>query len=565
MSVGDKEKVLRASIDATDARAVFSLTQSGDILSCTQTYIRPIFGFDQADLIGKNVSMLLFNRDSLTLLPNRNSDDDVDGAFWNLSTTTATTTSSSSSSSSSSGDDLNWKRGGTMLMRHKDGSVLDVDVGVYPFFCEGDKRQRISLTVRRVQADVVLNASDSDGSTGLMARELKRRTAVADQGFSFGAPKKHSAEQRRAAKKEEPMSSDNGSSFSRSPGSTLMTSSSPPLSSTSSGSPSLTLSNGGLSSSSRQFTAESGFVLERRIGRGSYGVVKTAVHIESGEQVAVKILHKDLMKDKEANRTRKEVTIMRQVRHPHITRLIGTYDIGTRLYIVMEYNRGGELAAYIKSFGGGHFPPAEARRLFTQLATCLHYCHSNNIVHRDLSTKNILLDADKNAKLIDFGLSTIVVPGNLRSTFCGTPKFASPEMILGTNYFGPSVDVWSCGVVLYRMLTSKFPFNTVIDIINARCDLDVGQLSSDARDLLSRIFQLKSSERISIADVVAHPYIDADLVRSITATASTLVPPPVILPTAFDDSSSDSLPADNCRKRIITPPSSPISKKQRES
>ena len=94
----------------------------------------------------------------------------------------------------------------------------------------------------------------------------------------------------------------------------------------------------------------------------------------------------------------------------------------------------------------------------------VHFCHSNSIIHRDIKDKNILLDENSNVKLIDFGLSNFT-DGSLRNrTFCGTPAYSAPEMVLGTKYKGPEVDIWSLGVVLYFMVSGELPFNAIADI-----------------------------------------------------------------------------------------------------
>ena len=94
----------------------------------------------------------------------------------------------------------------------------------------------------------------------------------------------------------------------------------------------------------------------------------------------------------------------------------------------------------------------------------VEFCHLNNVIHRDLKDKNILLDASQQIKLIDFGLSNFT-DGSLRNrTYCGTPAYSAPEMVLGTQYKGFEVDVWSLGVVLYSMVSGTLPFESISDI-----------------------------------------------------------------------------------------------------
>jgi serine/threonine protein kinase len=143
----------------------------------------------------------------------------------------------------------------------------------------------------------------------------------------------------------------------------------------------------------------------------------------------VKILDKGLMDAAQLQRLRLEIDIMRLLSHPGIVQLREVVDDADVLYLVMEYVDGGELQSYITK--RGRLEEAEARRIFRQVVTAVAYCHARNVIHRDIKHKNILLDRNCNAKLIDFGLSNFsaVDEGGLRSTFCGTPAYAAPEMV----------------------------------------------------------------------------------------------------------------------------------------
>ena len=123
-----------------------------------------------------------------------------------------------------------------------------------------------------------------------------------------------------------------------------------------------------------------------------------------------------------------------------------------------------------------------------------------------------LADADMNVKMIDFGLSNYQEDGKMRSTFCGTPAYAAPEMILAQKYAGPEVDVWSLGVVLYAMLSKEFPFKNVADIIHGRFE-NLSTVSPECSDLLSKMFVVDSNERITLAGIRAHPWIVSNYVR----------------------------------------------------
>ena len=114
----------------------------------------------------------------------------------------------------------------------------------------------------------------------------------------------------------------------------------------------------------------------------------------------------------------------------------------------MEYVSGGELFEYIVN--KSRLSERETRKLFQQLISGVDYCHRHGVVHRDLKPENLLLDENKNIRIVDFGLSNITKDGQFLKTSCGSPNYAAPEVIEGRLYAGPEIDIWSCGVILYR-------------------------------------------------------------------------------------------------------------------
>lgn len=128
-----------------------------------------------------------------------------------------------------------------------------------------------------------------------------------------------------------------------------------------------------------------------------------------------------------------------------------------KMVLVMEYAAGGELYDYLSE--RKVLTEHEARRIFRQIATAVFYCHKHKICHRDLKLENILLDQVGNAKIADFGLSNVFDEQRLLNTFCGSPLYASPEIVKGTPYHGPEVDCWSLGVLLYTLVYGAMPFD----------------------------------------------------------------------------------------------------------
>ncbi|MDP2436371.1 MAG: PAS domain S-box protein, partial [archaeon] len=171
-----------------------------------------------------------------------------------------------------------------------------------------------------------------------------------------------------------------------------------------------------------------GYVLGKKIGRGSSGAVRLAFHPDTNQTIAVKIYDRTRRRSTDNSlRIEAEIEALRVLIHPHITKLLDSVITASRMYLLMEYHRGGELGIFLQQFPHGTVPWTVARRIISQLVSAVAYCHSHNIVHRDISLQNIMMDSRLNIKLVDFGLCAHIDHATLRSTFCGTPKFASPE------------------------------------------------------------------------------------------------------------------------------------------
>jgi len=260
--------------------------------------------------------------------------------------------------------------------------------------------------------------------------------------------------------------------------------------------------------SGSNFTGETlgNHILVKSLG-GDNSNVKLAIHKETKQKVAVKTLKKESMTEQELERVQREVDIMRKltkVANPYIIKLLDVIDTPQELHIFLEYISGGELVALILKNQGLTEP--HTHKLFLQILSAIETCHQHNIIHRDIKLQNILLDHNKNIKLIDFGLSNFMEEGVFRMTFCGTPAYASPEILLGTKYTGPEVDVWSLGVVLYAMLTSQFPFTTIGDILKGQFKKPSG-ISEECYDLLKRVLRVEKDDRETLDGVLNHPWI----------------------------------------------------------
>ena len=209
--------------------------------------------------------------------------------------------------------------------------------------------------------------------------------------------------------------------------------------------------------------------LGKTIGAGSMGKVKLAKNLETGEQVAVKIVprqstdeHRNDRDRERADhskevRTAREAAIVTLLRHPYICAMRDVVRTNYHWYMLFEYVNGGQMLDYIISHG--RLKEKQARKFGRQIASALDYCHRNSIVHRDLKIENILISKTGDIKIIDFGLSNLFSPRAHLKTFCGSLYFAAPELLQARQYTGPEVDIWSFGIVLYVLVCGKVPFD----------------------------------------------------------------------------------------------------------
>ncbi|XP_052835672.1 platelet binding protein GspB isoform X4 [Drosophila gunungcola] len=200
------------------------------------------------------------------------------------------------------------------------------------------------------------------------------------------------------------------------------------------------------------------FDIIKKLGQGTYGKVQLGINKETGQEVAIKTIKKcKIEAEADLVRIRREVQIMSSVHHPNIIHIYEVFENREKMVLVMEFAAGGELYDYLSE--RKVLTEEEARRIFRQVATAVYYCHKHKICHRDLKLENILLDEKGNAKIADFGLSNVFDDQRLLGTFCGSPLYASPEIVEGTPYQGPEVDCWSLGVLLYTLVYGSMPFD----------------------------------------------------------------------------------------------------------
>uniref|UniRef100_A0A8C9WRC1 Microtubule affinity regulating kinase 2 n=1 Tax=Scleropages formosus TaxID=113540 RepID=A0A8C9WRC1_SCLFO len=236
--------------------------------------------------------------------------------------------------------------------------------------------------------------------------------------------------------------------------------------------------------------------LLKTIGKGNFAKVKLARHVLTGKEYHLFVCLPQLFR---------EVRIMKLLNHPNIVKLFEVIETEKTLYLVMEYASGGEVFDYLVAHG--RMKEKEARAKFRQIVSAVQYCHQKCIVHRDLKAENLLLDADMNIKIADFGFSNEFTLGNKLDTFCGSPPYAAPELFQGKKYDGPEVDVWSLGVILYTLVSGSLPFDGQ-NLKELRERVLRGKyripfyMSTDCENLLKKFLILNPTKRGSLEQIM---------------------------------------------------------------
>lgn len=244
-----------------------------------------------------------------------------------------------------------------------------------------------------------------------------------------------------------------------------------------------------------------------QMGKGAFGEVRKALHLESGVYRAIKIIYKEQMIPEDHKKILNEIEILKKLDHPNIVKIYEYFEDTKFIYIVMELVTGGELFDKIQSVH--RFSENKAAEYFHQILSGVNYLHKHKIVHRDLKPENVLFDGDI-LKIVDFGTSKIYDASKKMTKCHGTPYYIAPEVLNGS--YNHRCDVWSCGVILYIMLCGFPPFNGVTDeeildsVIKGKFSFNLPEfkfVSQKAKDLIKKMIKYNPKERISIEEALS--------------------------------------------------------------
>ncbi|KAG8856360.1 hypothetical protein FRB91_000881 [Serendipita sp. 411] len=281
--------------------------------------------------------------------------------------------------------------------------------------------------------------------------------------------------------------------------------------------------------------------LGKTIGKGSSGRVKLARHLKTGEFAAVKIVSKEALVTSRMSMTgisdhadkillsiEREIVLMKLIDHPNVLSLYDVWETSNDLYLILEYVPNGELFDYLVA--RGRLSAQEALQYFQQIISAVDYCHSFNIAHRDLKPENLLLDRENNIKVADFGMAAWEGGAGMLVTSCGSPHYASPEVVEGKTYKGHISDVWSCGVILYALLVGRLPFDDenirlLLEKVKHGRFVMPADIPVAAQDLLRRMLEKDVEKRITIKQIMTHPWFNSLPPRPVKGS---IVPPPTL-------------------------------------
>ncbi|KAJ9442673.1 CBL-interacting serine/threonine-protein kinase 23 [Diplonema papillatum] len=252
------------------------------------------------------------------------------------------------------------------------------------------------------------------------------------------------------------------------------------------------------------------YELGKTLGSGTFSKVKEGTDVETGKKYAVKIVDKQqLTTGQMEQQLKREIAIMKLLSHRNVLKMVDVLQTAKNIYLILDLLTGGDL--FDKLDSAKRFKEDEARKYFQQLISGLFYLHQQGIAHRDLKPENLLLDEEGNVFIADFGFSRLLNNQQLLKTVCGTPNYMAPEVLKEQGYDGKKADIWSAGVILYAMLAGYLPFDH--PNFSVLCEqIEKGEyhtsrkFSDNAANLIQRMLCVDPDKRISLDEIIQHPF-----------------------------------------------------------
>ena len=283
----------------------------------------------------------------------------------------------------------------------------------------------------------------------------------------------------------------------------------------------------------------SDFQTLQELGVGSFGRVFLVMHKITKAQYAIKAIDKRNKNNIEGKPYfRREIEIMYKIHHPNVVRLFGHFEDNQNCYFIMEYVNQGNLCTLLEKQTNKCLEPQIVAGLLKDLIRAVYFLHQMDppIIHRDIKPENALLAEGLVLKLTDFGWSNYIDDsGDIRNTFCGTPIYLAPEMIRGTGH-DEHIDIWCIGCLMYELLTGSPPFSgpnkegLMLNILHMKINYPK-HMNADAKDLLQRILVQDPNQRISLVDMLKHPFFTKyfpNAVNELTKPNHNDIPPYVV-------------------------------------
>ena len=268
----------------------------------------------------------------------------------------------------------------------------------------------------------------------------------------------------------------------------------------------------------------SDFQILKELGAGSFGHVYLVSHKITKAQYAIKAIDKrDKSNQNEKPYFRREIEVMYKIHHPNVVKLFGHFEDNNYCYFIMEYIEKGNIYNLIPHDGKKKLNTKIVASLIKDVISAVYYLHHMKpiIIHRDIKPENVLLGEGLVSKLTDFGWSNYMQEDEKRKTVCGTPIYLAPEIIKEEGH-DEKVDVWCIGVLLFELITGNVPFqgNDLESLKENILHLRIAwpkDINTDAKNLIKKILKLDPGSRISLEEMLQHPFISKHFPNAINS------------------------------------------------